>query len=161
MYLDAALLLSGSVSATNQLTGQAVNGAGTILSANTIDVAPLSLGSNQPGDIGAGEDLNVAFSVLSAPTGGTSVQFQVIHADDAALTTNVEVLSSTDAVPIAKLPVGTVIKLAINPAPGAAKRYVGTRYINVGAIATCSIAAAVVKDVQGKGTSFKSGYTIA
>jgi hypothetical protein len=160
MFLDALLLLSGSVSAVGALTGQAVNGAGTILSANTIDAAPLALGGNQPGDIGSGEDLNVAFSVLTAPTVGTSVQFQVIQADDAALTANVEVISSSDAVPIAKLPAGTVIKLGINPAPGAARRYIGARYINVGAIATCSISAAVVKDVQGKNTAFKSGYSI-
>ena len=161
MILDAALLLSGSVAANGALTGQAVNGAGSFVSANTIDAAPLALGGNQAGDIGAGEELNVAFSVLTAPTVGTSVQFQVIQADDAALTAGVEVISSTDAIPIAKLPAGTVIKLGINPAPGAAKRYVGARYVTVGAIATCSIAAAIVKDVQGKPANFKSGYSIA
>lgn len=159
MILDAALLLSGAVSASGVLTGQAIAGAGSFVSSNTVDAAPLAL--NQAPDLGSGEQLNVSFSVLTAPTVGNSVQFQVIQADDAALATNVEVLSSTDAVPIAKLPAGTVVKLAINPAPGAAKRYIGTRYVTVGAIATCSIAAAIVKDVQGKGTAFKGGYSLA
>lgn len=161
MILDAALLLSGSVAANGALTGQAVNGAGTFLSANTIDAGPLALGGNQPSNFGAGEELSVAFSVLTAPTVGNSVQFQVIQADDAALATNVEVISATGDVPIAQLPAGTVINLAINPAPGTAKRYVGARYVNVGAIATCSIAAAVVKDVQGKQVNYKSGFGIA
>jgi hypothetical protein len=159
MILDAALLLSGAVSAAGVLTGQAVAGAGSFVSSNTIDTAALAL--NQAPDLGSGEELNVSFSVLTAPTVGNSVQFQVIQADDAALTANVEVLSSTDAIAIAALPAGKVIKLGINPAPGAAKRYVGARYVTVGAIATCSIVAAVAKDVQGKNTAFKSGFTVA
>ena len=53
MILDAALLLSGSVAANGALTGQAVNGAGTFVSAHTLDVAPLALGGTQPGTIGA------------------------------------------------------------------------------------------------------------
>lgn len=161
MILDALLLLSGAVSAAGALSGQAVAGAGSFVSSNTIDAAPLALGGNQAGDMGSGEELNVEFSFLTAPTVGNSVKCQVIQADDAALATNVEVLSSTDDIPIAKLPAGTVIKLGINPAPGAAKRYIGTRYVTVGAIATCSIVAAIVKDVQGKNTAFKSGFTIA
>lgn len=162
MILDAAMLLSGAISATGVLTGQAVNGAGNILSANTIDNGPLTLGGNQPGDVGMGEDLFVNFSVLSAPTVGTNVRFQIIQADDAALTANVQVINQTDDIPIANLPIGTLVPLGFNSAnPYPAKRYIGARYVNTGAIATFSVAAAVVKNVQSRQTSYKSGFAVA
>jgi hypothetical protein len=162
MYLDAALLLSGSVSAAGVLTGQAVNGAGNILSANTIDAAPLALGGNQPGDTGIGEPMHVEFSVLTAPTGGTNVKFQLIQADDAALTSNVQVINQTDDLPIANLAAGTVVALRFDAAqPYTPKRYIGARYVNTGAIATFSVVAAVVKDIQTRPTSYKSGFSIA
>lgn len=162
MILDAAMLLSGAYSAAGVLSGQAIAGAGNVVSTNTIDIGPLAIGGNQPGDIGVGEDLYVNFSVLSAPTVGTNVKFQLIQADDAALTTNVQVINSTDDIPIANLAVGTLIPLGWDPAaPYAPKRYVGARYVNTGAIATLSVVAAVVKNIQTKQTSYKSGFSVA
>lgn len=163
MILDAFLLLSGAISAAGVLSGQAVNGAGSILSTNTIDLAPLALGGNQPADEGAGEPLSVVFSVLTAPTVGTSVKFQIVQADDAALTSNVQVINQTDDFPIASLPIGTVVPLKWDrAAPYAPKRYVGARYVNTGAIATFSVSAEVVKDVQdAKNIYYKSGFTVA
>jgi hypothetical protein len=162
MILDAAMLLSGSYSAAGVLTGQAVNGAGSILSANTIDTAPLTIGGNQAADTGVGEELYVEFSVLTAPTVGTNVRFQLIQADDAALTTNVQVINQTDDIPIANLAAGTIVPLHWDPAaPYAPKRYVGARYVNTGAIATFAVAAAVTKNVQTRQTSLKSGYSVS
>lgn len=162
MILDAAMLLSGSISASGVLTGQAVNGAGSILSSNTIDMAPLTIGGNQAADNGVGEEMFIDFSVLTAPTVGTSVRFQLIQADDAALTANVQVINQTDDIPIANLPAGTIVPLHWDPvAPYPTKRYVGARYVNVGAIATFSVAAAVTKNVQTRQTSLKSGYTVS
>lgn len=162
MILDAAMLLSGSYNAAGVLTGQAVNGAGSILSANTIDTAPLTIGGNQAADTGIGEELYVEFSVLTAPTGGTNVRFQLIQADDAALTSNVQVINQTDDIPIANLAAGTVVPLHWDPAaPYTPKRYVGARYVNTGAIATFTVAAAVTKNVQTRQTSLKSGFTVA
>lgn len=161
MLLDATMLLSGSVSPANALIGQAVNGAGSILSQNTVDIAPLSLGGNQPGDFGIGESLWLEFSVITAPTGGTSVRFQMIQADDAALTTGVQVIGQTDDYPIASLPAGTIVPLRWDPAaPYPPKRYIGARYINTGAIATFTVAAAVTKDIQVRQINYKSGYTV-
>lgn len=163
MILDALLLLSGSVAAgTGVLTGQAANGAGSILSTNTIDWAPLTLGGNQAGDLGAGENLFVEFSILTAPTVGTSVEFQLIQADDAALTSNVQVIASTDAYPIASLTIGTIIGLRISPvSPYTPKRYIGARYVNTGAIATFSVSAAIIKDLQMvKNIYYRSGYSV-
>lgn len=160
MILDNALFLSGAVSAVGVLAGQAANGAGNILSTNTIDMAPLTIGGNQATDVGAGEQLSISFNVLTAPTVGTSVQFQLIQADDAALTTNVQVISQTDAFPIAQLPAGTIVPLKWDrTAPYSGKRYVGARYVNVGAIATFLVVAAAVKNIQDvKNIYFKSGY---
>lgn len=162
MILDAAMLLSGSISALGALTGQAVNGAGSFLSANTIDIAPLTIGGNQAADTGVGEELYVEFSVLTAPTVGTSVRFQLIQADDAALTQNVQVINQTDDLPIANLAAGTIVPLHWDPAaPYTPKRYVGARYVNTGAIATFSVAAAVTKNVQTRQTSLKSGFSVS
>lgn len=164
MILDALMLLSGSVSSTTgALTGQSVTGTDTsVLSTNTIDTGPLTLGGNQPFDIGRGENLYCHFSILAAPTVGTSVQFQVIQADDAALTSNVQVICETAAIPIATLTIGSVVALPIKPAePYAAKRYIGTRYVLAGAIASTSVTAEIIKDIQSiKNRYPTSGYTI-
>jgi hypothetical protein len=163
MILDNFLLLSGSISAAGVVTGQAANGAGNILGTNTVDLGPLTIGSNQPGDTGAGEPLTVAFSVLTAPTVGTNVQFQLIQADDAALSVNVEVLVQTDSFAIAKLPAGTVVPLALDrAAPYAPRRYIGVRYVNTGAIATFSVVAAIVKNVADvKNIFYRSGFAVS
>lgn len=164
MILDQALLLSGSVAAaTGVLTGQAVNTAGTFLSTNTIDLASLALGNNQVSDLGQGQDLYLEFSVLTAPTVGTSVQFQYVQADDAALTTNLEVINQTQAIVIASLPAGALVNLGVDSAaPLAPRRYIGARYINVGAIATFSVACSIVKDIQSlKNIYYRSGYSVS
>jgi hypothetical protein len=164
MILDNLLLLSGAVSAAGVLSGQAVAGTDTsVLSTNTLDTGPLALGGNQPSNLGAGEDLKLAFSVLTAPTVGTSVQFQLIQADDAALTSNVQVINQTGAIPIASLPAGTLVPLDYGDASLlAAKRYIGVRYVLVGAIASMVVTAAIVKDVASvKNMLYKSGYLVS
>lgn len=163
MILDNFLILSGAVSAAGVVTGQAANGAGNILGTNTIDNGPLSLGGNQAGEIGAGEPLSVEFSVITAPTVGTSVAFQMIQADDAALSVNVQVLGATDAFPIASLPAGTLVPMNVDrAAPYPPKRYVGVRYVNSGAIATFSVFASIVKNVADvKNLYYKSGYLVS
>jgi len=162
MILDNLLLVAGSISAAGVLTGQSMNGAGNIVSTNSIDLGSLALGGNQVGDLGAGEALEFSISVLTAPTAGTSVKYQVIQADDAALTSNVQVINSTDDFPIASLPAGTIVPLHVDrDAPYVPKRYMGIRVVNVGAIATHSIVAGMVKNVQDvKNITYKSGYAI-
>jgi len=163
MILDNFAFLSGSVSAAGVLAGQLLT-ANSTLGTNIMDLGPLSIGGNQAGDIGAGADLNIAFSVLVAPTAVTAVQFQLIQADDAALTSNVQVINQTDAFPIASLPAGTLVPLGWDPAaPYAPKRYVGVRYIASGGttLASMSVTAAVVKDIQAvKNIAYKSGFSV-
>lgn len=161
MLLDNATFLSGAVSAAGVLSGQLIT-ANSQLSTNTIDIAPAIL--NQAGDTGAGEPLNVVFSVLAAPATATDVTFQLIQADDAALTANVQVIASAGPFLVAQLPVGTVVPMKLDrAAPLAPKRYVGARYISTGAVVTAlSVTAAVTKSVQDvKNIYFKSGYAVA
>jgi hypothetical protein len=162
MILDGNLIFSGSVSAAGVLSGQAVNTAGSFLSTNTIDIAPLTLGGNQAFDLGQGEPLEVEISVMTAPTAGTTVQFQLIQADDAALATNVQVIVQTDALPIANLTVGTIVPLHYDrAAPYLPKRYIGLRYVNAGAIATAAYFAGIVKNVADvKNLYGKSGFAV-
>lgn len=164
MILDANILLSGSVSAAGVLTPQSVTGTNTsVVSANTFDAGPLALGGNQVGDIGAGEPLHINFSIVAAPTVGTSVQFQLIQADDTALSSNVQVINQTDAIPIASLPAGTLVPVRWDAAaPFAPKRYIGARYVLAGAIATMTVVAVATKDQQAQKTMlFKSGYAVS
>lgn len=162
MILDAAMLLSGSVSAGGTLTGQSLVGTGNILSTNTIDIAPLLLGGNQPGDTGVGEDLYVEFGVITAITGGTNVRFQLIQADDAALATNVQVINQTDDIAVASLGAGALIPLGWDPAqPYTPKRYVGARYVVTGTNTAGTVTAAVVKNQQSRSMNYKSGFAVA
>lgn len=165
MFFDSALILAGAISTTGTITAQAMNGAGNILGTNTIDLSPPALnfpaGGGQIGDIGAGERLGIAIYIATAPTVGTSCQFQLIQADDAGLTTNVQILTETDAVPIASLPAGAIVQMNVDPAaPYVPKRYIGLRVVNVGAIATLSVFAAIVKDLQSPSSRFltKNGF---
>lgn len=162
MILDSLVFLSGSVLPSGAFSGQAVNGAGTILSANTMDMASLSLGGNQVSDTGRGRQVNFGITVITAPTVGATVKFQLIQADDSALTTNVQVINSTDDIPIASLPAGTLVPMMLDQAvPYTAKRYLGLRYINTGAIATASYVAGFLRDVQDvKGAIFKTGFAM-
>lgn len=162
MIIDSNLLLSGAISAAGALTGQLVTTA-SALSTNTIDMASLALGGNQATDVGAGEPLTVEFSILVAPATATDLVFQLIQADDAALTSNVQIIVQTAAFLIAALPVGTIVPLSYDrAAPYAPKRYIGARYVSTGTTITAlSVVAAVVKNVQDvKNVSYKSGFSV-
>ena len=161
MIPDASLIICGGIASNGGITGQVANGAGSFISTNTVDLASLSLGNNQIGDIGQGTPVIVDFNVRTAPTGGTSVQFQLVQADDPALTVNVQVLVSTGPVPIANLPAGRHVFMRW-PRSTTPKRYFGARIVNAGAVATFSVFAAVVADVQSQldQIHFKGGWAI-
>ena len=89
MIIDNNAIFSGSItnaagSSGTVVAGQTVTGTNTsVLSTNTYDLGVAR-------DIGKGEALELAIEVITAASGGTSVQFQLIQADDAALTSNVQ-----------------------------------------------------------------------
>jgi hypothetical protein len=163
MITDKLTIFSGSVSAAGAVAGQAITGAASVVSTNSYDTGPRAIGSNQPAKLGAGEPLNVAVQVLVAPADPTSVAFQLIQADDAALTSNVQVLTDSGTVAIASLVAGTNIQLPFRrPDPLAAKRYVGVRYVITGTNTNAgTYFAAVVADFADKQTSYKSGFLVS
>lgn len=125
MLLDKELMLSDA---------QALAGTGNLLSSNTIDrgaAQTTPTGYVAGGDLGQGRIAPFfAQIVTAAAAGGTSVEFQLIQADDAALTTNVDVLATSGAIPTATLTLGYRVSL-VTPR-GTTKRYIGMRYLRTG-----------------------------
>lgn len=162
MYVDALLALSGSISG-NTVTGQNVFASGaSVLSTNTIDLASGGVPSGQVRDIGEGSDFAFGrFEVTTAFSGGTSAEFQIITADDAALTTNVKVIGTTGAIPVASLPVGTRLVCQLNPVIGSkGQRYIGGRTVNVGANTAGAIYADVGAEIQDGQKFFANGFAV-
>lgn len=164
MILDAQNLLSGMYSAAGVLTGQAVTA--TAVSTNTFDTNPLTLGGNQPNDYGRGEPLEIAISTLvaAAAAGAATVNFELIQADDAALSVNVETLVQTGSIPIARLTLGALVPLHLDrAAPYAPRRYIGVRYtVGTGPLTAGTFSAAIVKSVQDIANIYgKSGFVVA
>ena len=166
MITDANLILAGAISAAGVATGQLITSLGNTVSTNTVDLAAATAG-NQTTDFGQGRELHINISVLQAVTsaGAATVQFQLIQATDAALTTSVDVISQTDAIAIANLTLGAVVALKYDrTAPLAPKRYIGLRFV-VGTAAltngTGQFLGAVVVEQQDIRNIFpRSGYAV-
>lgn len=153
MIIDNYLVLSGTVAPTG-VTGQTVTATGATTSTNVID---LGIGR----DIGKGAVLEMAIEVVTAPVGGTTVQFQLVEADDAAISVNVNVIVQTDAFPIASLPVGTQVPLHWDRVdPYLARRYIALRYQLVGAFSAGAYFAAIVRELADKQVNYASGFAV-
>lgn len=112
-------------------------------------------------DIGEGENLYMNFCVPTALTGGTSVKFEVVVADDAAISSNVTVVGSSDAVVAASLVAGFNQAVRINPIIGSlGKRYLAARYTIVGTFSAGAVIADIVHDIQDGKKSYASGFTV-
>jgi hypothetical protein len=155
MIVDALLMLAGSISG-NTVTGQTVTGTNTsVLSANTVDLS-------QARDLGEGDpDLYLRAETIVAASGGTSVEFQAIAADDAALTTNVTVIGTTGAIAIASLVAGSRFAAALNPRIASkGQRYLGGRFVLVGAVTAGAYAMDVGLEVQDGQKFYPSGFAV-
>ena len=112
-------------------------------------------------DIGEGENLYMHFNVDTALTGGTSVKFEVVVADDAAISSNVTVVGSTDAVLSAALVAGYSTAVRINPIIASlGKRYLAARYTIVGTYSAGAVTAQIVHDIQDGKKFYASGFTV-
>ena len=98
----------------------------TAVSTNAYDAGSQAI------NLGAGETIEYAAHVVDASFAGlTSVQFQLIAADDAALTSNVVVIEESAAIPLASLTLGSrPFRGKLNPS--VKKRYYGFNYVVVG-----------------------------
>ena len=161
MYVDAFAALSGSITG-NTVTPQATFAStASVLSTNTMDLsAGLPAGSTR--DIGEGNDMAKGrVQVVAAFTGGTSAEFQLITADDAALTTNVYVVGTTGAIPVASLTANSRWEIEINARIGSkGQRYLGGRTVNVGANTTGTIYMDVGPDIQDGQKFYTNGFAV-
>lgn len=127
----------------------------TAVSTDTIDLSVAR-------DIGEGHDLYMNFAVTTALAGGTSVKFEVIQADNAALSSNVQVIGSSDAVLTAALVAGYNTAVRINPQVASnGKRYLGARYTISGTYTAGAVTADIVTDIQDGKKFYASGFTVA
>ena len=160
--IDAFNVFSGGFSAAGATTYQTVTGASAVVSANSFDTTGASP-TGQNIDLGKGEEMDIVAQVGTAFAGLTALEVQFISADDAALTTNVTVLGSTGAVPVANLGAGQQVVLATPVAdPRTVRRYDGLRYVPTGTGTAGTVFAAFQRrhgDVPQP--AYKSGFTIA
>lgn len=154
MIADALLALSGSISG-NTVTGQTATGTDTsVLSTNTVD---LSIAR----DIGQGGDLYGRFEVVTAASGGTSVEMQVIATDAANLTGNVTVIGTTGAIAVASLTAGARFACALNPRLASkGQRYLGLRYVTVGAVSAGAYYGDIGAEIQDGQKFYGSGFAV-
>ena len=154
MIHDALTMVSGSINALNVITGQTVTGASAVISTNTMDLL-------QQRDIGEGKDVFMLFQPSVTFTGVSALEMQVITADDAALTTNVNVLDTTGAVPVAQLAAGTRHYAEISARLNSkGQRFLGARYIPTGTGTAGALIASIVGDVEDSSKIFASGVAV-
>lgn len=160
--IDAYAMFSGSISAAGVISGQTVTGTGTtVVGTNSYDTTGGSP-SGQNVDLGKGGELDLVFRILTAFTGATSVQFQYISADDAALTTNVTVLGSSGAIVAANLTAGAQVVMDIHPAqPNTVRRYIGVQYVIVGTQSAGTVTATLQPDHgDAPQPAYNSGFAV-
>jgi hypothetical protein len=154
MYVDSLLALSGSISG-NTVSGQTATGTDTsVLSTNTVNLSTAR-------DLGEGGDLYGRFETVTAASGGTSVEMQIIAADNANGTGNVAVLGTTGAIAVANVTAGSRFACAINPRLASkGQLYVLARYVFVGAVAAGAYYADVGLDIQDGQKFYPNGFAV-
>lgn len=127
--------------------------AGSYLSTNTVDLGAAGsakqTGAAVPYDIGQGMAAQVLAQVTETFTSGGAgtLQAQLVQADDAALTTNLEVLCETPVLALATLKAGYQFRLP--SFPYVTRRFIGVRYVIATAAMTAGKATAgIVVDKQ-------------
>lgn len=155
MIIDQNAVFSGSINGST-VTGQAIT-TGTITSTNVYDL-------QQVRDIGKGEEIEIPIEVLQTFTGGTSVTAQVVQADDAGITTNVNVIQATGPIPVAQLVAGARFYLAV-PAndPNVNRRYLAVQYVCVGTFTAGTVFASLEPSNIGVGDNnefYASGFSV-
>jgi hypothetical protein len=153
MITDNNLILSGSW-ANGTWTPQTVTGASAVLSTNTVDLS-------QARDIGEGQELNLRVGVPTAFTGLTALTMEIIVADDAALTTNVTVIGSSGAIPVASLTAGSRFAVSANPRIASkGQRYLGARFTPTGTGTAGAVIAELGTDIQDGQKFYPAGFAV-
>jgi hypothetical protein len=129
MILDKQLLFSD---------GQDLSGAAaTTLGTNVVDTTIAR-------DVGRSGRARIVAVIDTAFTGGTAVYAQLVQADNAALTSNKEVLATGATIADAAALAG---KYLLDAAlPYTSKRYIGIQYVTTGTHTTGGVSAGIVLD---------------
>jgi hypothetical protein len=116
---------------------------------------------SQARDIGEGDDLYMVFTVGTALAGGTSVNFQVTVADDAALSTNATTIGMSGVIATASLVAGAQFSVRLNPQIASlGRRYLGATYTIVGTFTAGTVTADIVTDIQDGKKFYASGFSV-
>jgi len=128
-------------------------------SSNVIDTLPG--GQNTKSGIGDGQDISLFAQVGTAFATLTSLNVQLVSADDSTLTTNAIVHYDSGAIPVASL-VAKARVVGLDLPYGKYRRYVGLKYVVTGTNASAgTITAGLVEDPQTlNGTvDYAKGFT--
>lgn len=154
MIIERLAVFSGALAPAGY-TGQTVTGTNTtVLSTDSVDFL-------RAFDLGAGRDVNVLAQVVQAFGGGTSVDIQIVLADDGALSSNLTVVGASGPIPIAQLTAGRTFNIAAGwRANYRGQRFMGVRYALVGAVVSGSMFAGVIGDVQDGAKFYANGFAV-
>ncbi len=126
----------------------------TAVSTDTVDLSVAR-------DMGEGGDLYMNFAMTEAFAGGTSTNFEIIIADNAALSSNVVVIGASGAIVTASLTLGTNVAVRLNPQIASlGKRYLGARYTVSGTNTAGKVVADIVMDIQDGKKFYASGFAV-
>lgn len=140
MLIDAQLACS---------TNQAVTT--TAVSTNFIDT-----GAGVVRNVGWGEEMRMVVNPSVSFVGGTSIQAEIVSADDAAGTVNVTSMLAGPVVPTAQAVAGgTPLLDAVLPTN--TRRFIGVRYNVVGTMTAGQVSAALVHDTDRQ-KYYANGY---
>jgi len=155
MITDAFLRLENGDSSSSAITA-------TRVTENVVDLL-------QAREIGEGRDLFLVYTVTVDGTGAGDATFQVYIADNAAMSTNAEVIASSAAyvgttldIPSASAPNGTVIVVPIPPRVASlGRRYLSGRIVVNGTVGAAKVICDIVTDIQDGRKFYPSGFTVA
>lgn len=101
-------------------------------------------------DIGNGREIFWYVSCDEDGAGGTSANFQLTSADNAALTTNPTVHAQTGVITLADIGQGKMLYMATVPLEGPEyKRYLGVRQVVVGTFTAGQVSTGLTLDPRG------------
>lgn len=146
--------------------------AGTYIAPNSVDTSPLgtflteltaadtqlSANVNAFRDLGGGEPLWLVIDWIQAPTGGTSVDMQLITSASSSLSSPTTMLDFT-AIAIAGLPKG-FRQIAKLPRSASWLQWLGLQAVTVGTMTAGAYVAWLGKDIDSVVMGYASGFSI-